>query len=796
VKNKVSMNKNTLSTSDLSSLIRQIPNKKSLSTYLNIRIYNYTIKGKETGFKRWLKKAFGAEPVILDTLITDNTAKQMNYYLENHGYFYSNVSYTIHRTPDGEKLKKRILRLDSLCINDKGACEKIAKLQLKLEKKKSRQPKRRKAKVFYTIKTYVPYKVRNLTYTISDATIRAFVYSYSSGCRIIPGNIYNIDHLDAERSRITEFLQQNGYFYFSNEYISYTIDSSVNNHELDINLKISNPLVVSPQKSDSLVTARHLRYTVDRVLINTDYNAKTSSTDVFDTLRRIIPARNKFRPEKVYFYLYPGKLKINPRTLAQSVFVDSGDVFNITDVEKTYRNMLDIKLYKYVNITFFDRGDTVNNMGVLDCNIRLTKAPVSAIAVEAEVTNTGGELGISGNLVFQNKNLFRGAEVFSTKIKGAIELQDLFVNKDETGVNSVNSNLKGISFLNTIEAGIDFQLDIPRFLIPIRQEKFPKYFKPKTNINIVYNFQLRLVYTRHFTSGSFGYKWHENEFKTHILTPFQVNLVSILPDSTFQAQIDALRDPILKNTYSNHITTALSYSYIYNTQQINKKKDFFYLRANFEIAGLIFWVTGLIQKKPGSYELLGLPYSQYYRLDADFRYYLYLNTENIFVFRAYSGYGSPLNKNNVLPFDQSFYEGGANSMRAWRLKTLGPGSYSQPDTAIFIDKIGEVAIELNYEYRFPMYKFLKGALFVDVGNIWLRKPNSLYPGGTMFLNSFLSELAFDAGLGIRFDFEYFVIRLDLATTLKDPSLPPGKRWVGQNSNQFKVIGNIGIGYPF
>jgi len=272
-------------------------------------------------------------------------------------------------------------------------------------------------------------------------------------------------------------------------------------------------------------------------------------------------------------------------------------------------------------------------------------------------------------------------------------------------------------------------------------------------------------------------------------------MIKISPDSAFKAQIDALSNTTLQNAYRDHITTALTYSFIYNTQKINKFEDFIYLRTNVELAGFIFWAASHISKNQGSYTLLGIPYSQYFRLDADFRYYQVFNEYNRIIYRASAGFGAPLDKENVLPFEKSFFLGGANSMRGWRLKSLGPGAYKQPDS-ISIEKIGDISLELNVEYRFPIYKILRGAIFTDAGNIWLRKPSNQMPLAAFKLNTFMSELAVDAGLGLRADFGYFVIRLDGAVVLKDPSMPAHSRWIGQNSNKFKVIGNIGIGYPF
>jgi len=750
VRNKLIMNKNAIDASELKSLFKQKPNRKNFGLYLNIRFWNYATKGKETRFKTWIKNTFAAEPVILDTTLNESSRKQFNYYLNNHGYFNSDIS-------------------DSVIY-----------------------PKKRKraARVVYKVKTYTPYKINSVSYTISDATLKAFVYSEKADCRLVPGDIYNTDNIDTERDRITRTLRNNGYYYFSKEYINFIIDSSLNSHQVDIRIRISDALAPSETKADSLVTVKHKRFILNKIIINTDFEPDKNIMKSYDTVRVTIPARQKNRPHKVYYYVFSDKLKINKKTISQSVFADSGDIFNISDVEKTYKSLLDLKIYRFVNITFSELSSTSDRTGALDCYIKLTKSATQAVAISTETTNKGGELGLSAGIVYENKNLFRGADLFNIKVNGAVEFQSL--KKDAIKEAPV---IKSLPFINTVETGIELNLKIPRFVIPVKQEKFPKYFKPKTNLSAVFNYQIRPDYERYYLSGSFGYQWKDSDYKTHILTPFQVNMIKINPDSTFKAQIDALNNKSLQNAYRDHISTSLTYSFIYNTQQINKNKDFIYLRTNIELAGFIFWVSNQIRKKQGAYTLIGIPYSQYYRLDADFRYYMVFNEFNRIVYRAYAGYGAPFDDKNVLPFEKSFYLGGANSMRAWRLKALGPGAYKQPDS-ISLEKIGDISLEMNVEYRFPIYKILRGAIFVDAGNIWLRKPSNQQPLAAFNFRTFLSELAFDMGLGLRLDFGYFVIRLDGATVFKDPSMPIHTRWIGQNSNKFKVIGNIGIGYPF
>ncbi len=747
-KNYIIINKSSVSSEQLRSLIKQKPTRKNFDLYLNIRFWNFASKGKETGLKRWVKNTIAAEPVLLDTNLSLNSVQQLKYYLENHGYFNADVNYFT-------------------------------------------KYKRRGAKTTYVINTKTPYKVRNINYAISDATIKAFIYSEKNNCLIIPDENYNVDKIDAERDRITKYLQNNGFYSFSKDYINFMVDSSLNSHQIDITIKISDPLVPSENDPNLMVKAKHKRYTINKIIINTDYEQNRPADTKYDTIRALIPNRLKNRPSnKIYYITFPGKLKINIRTLAQTIYFDSNDVYNYSDVEKTYKSLLDLKIYRYVNIEFKELPDTSSVEGKLNCIIKLSRSASQALAVSTDATHTGGELGFQASLVYTNKNIFHGAELYDLKFNGAVDFQSF---KKNSG--TIKPVIPSLSFIHTIETGLELNIKIPRFLIPVKQERFPKYFKPKTNINAAFNYQIRPEYERYYLTGSFGYQWKENEHKTHYLNPIQINLVKIFPDSLFSAQVDGLKDQALQNTYRDHISTAILYSFVYNTQTINKKEDFIYLKADAEIAGFLFWAYSKIGKKQGAYDLFGIPYSQYYKLDADFRYYMYFNDKNLIVYRAYAGFGSPLNQSNSLPFEKSFYEGGANSMRGWRLKSLGPGSYKDSNTYA-LDKLGDIGLELNIEYRFPIYKILKGAAFVDIGNVWLRKKMDLFPGAEIELNRFLGELAVDGGLGLRADFGYFVLRLDGAFVIKDPAMPVNTRWIGQNDNRFLIFGNFGIGYPF
>ena len=286
VKNKLYVTKNTVDPDDLLSYVKQKPSGKQLRTWIRVRIYNGANKGKETKFNNWLKNSLGSEPVILDTSLTDNSVKQLRMYLDNKGYFNSEV-------------RREIV------FNYKH--------------------RKKQALVKYFIKTAAPYKIRNISYSIGDPNVKAYVYSDKGRTLLRSGEQYDVDKLSAERDRITTDLNNNGYYYFSSEFIRYKIDSALNSHQVDLTIDITDPMVPLPDNPDSLVRSTHKRYYINNVYICLDYNPTAADSVKYDTTSVQVPSRRKNNPPKTYYFVYHKKLKTKPKTLTQQIFIDRGD---------------------------------------------------------------------------------------------------------------------------------------------------------------------------------------------------------------------------------------------------------------------------------------------------------------------------------------------------------------------------------------------------------------------------------------------------------------------------------------
>jgi len=723
---------------ELLNYIQQKPNKKVFGV-IQLKLMMHNIK------KKW-----GEPPQVLDMSLVKKSEEQIKKYLNKRGYYNSIV--------EGEIIK----------------------------------PKPKKARVVYNVTLSKPYRINKIEYDISDDSIKAIIEKTNNRSLVKPGDIFSIYKLDDERSRIAEELNENGYFFFTKDYVFYEVDTALGNRMADMKVIIKNILLNPDKPGQKPVEMKHKKYYVNNVYIYPDFNSISSDSLVYDTLQ-MTKVRKKTHKILHYNFLYHPPLKIKPGFLTNSIYLENNKKYDLRDARLTFQKLNELQIYKYVNINFNEvKPDTIFpglEKNYLDCNIRLTRSPLHSYSIEGQGTNSGGDLGLGGYLTYKNKNLFRGGEVFTVRFRLALEARQLGVPKDEQ---------KSYLYLfNTIEYGIDASLSIPKFLAPISQERFSRYFRPTTALNLGYNFQDQQEYRRIISNISFGYQWPGTQFTKHILYPVDMNLIKVNTTPQFDS-ILANESERVRNQYTNHLIFALKYSYILNTQELGKIKNFYYLRGNAEFAGNlldgIMSMANVPKNEDGYRTLFGLRYSQYAKFDLDFRYYFVFSKDVSVAIRSYFGIAIPYGNSNDIPYEKGFYGGGANGLRAWPLRYLGPGSYSLEGANL--ERIGDIMIEENIEYRFTIYQVFKGAFFFDIGNIWLLKEDPTFPGGKFKFGSVLGQLASDAGIGFRFDFSYFVLRFDFAQRISDPALPAGDRFVIGRYKWFNPYMNLGIGYPF
>ena len=718
-------------------------------------------KGRQQLFGEWLLNV-GEPPVIYDSFLVQKSAKQIKLFLNNKGYFISTVS-------------------DSIAYKGK-----------------------KKVNVFYKIKASAPYTFNNLTYKIQDETLTQFVFKDTSNTLLKKGKNYDVDVIQKERERITNGLNNNGYYFFTQDYIYFEVDSNLSNRKVNVTIGIKNYAKKFNESSDSIIETPHQRFFINNIYIQPDFvskeiNQKGTDTMVIDYLYK--------KEISTYRILHTEKLKYKIKVLLDAVFIRKGDIYQLKNVEDTYKRLSELKAFKSVKI-FFTQKDAEH----LDCYIQLSSIFKQSFTIETEGTNTSGNLGVSGSFIFQNRNLFKGAEVLELRLKGGVSAQRIVNSTDK----NLTSNARGF---NTIEFGPELNLYVPRFLIPFKLN-VSKLSNPKTVFTSGLNYQRRPDYTRTITNFSFGYTWMETSKKRHTFNPFVINFVKVnLQPQFYTDLVTNVPNQFILYSFKNHLSTSTRYSFVYNEQDLKKQKNFSFFKLNAESSGSIirglYNVVNVIhpntlaKNSEGSYTLLDIPYSQYLRIDADYRYYYTPNEFNKIVFRIAGGIGKPLANYNVLPFERSFFSGGANGIRAWQSRTLGPGSYTNKVSSF--DQFGDGQLEGNIEYRFKLIKMLNGAFFVDAGNTWLRQPDPSRPGGDFQFNQFYKQIAIGSGVGVRADFSFFIIRFDLGVKVRDPQFAEDKRWVIQhlldpgwkqdyfiaNNTKYSFLTfNVGIGYPF
>lgn len=741
--NKVSVKADdkNLKKEELKLHIRQKENLRILGVIkFHLGVYNLSSSAKTDD---WLKR-IGEAPVLYDEFQTEKTKEQLQIFLKNKGFYNAVIK-------------------DSLEIN---------KQQKKLN-------------LLFDIKAGKPYRIRNYVYSIKDKSLESALVKDSLSQLLKPHDIFDLDVLNAERQRISTFFKNRGYYKFSENFVNFQADSSFYNHSIDLTVVIDNPL----QNGDSTQTVPHKKYKIRNYIINPTYKtfdlAGDNSDQKTDTTR-----------QADYQFVYSGKLRYKPVLFHNMNRLKDSTYYSLQNAEKTYRAFNRLKQFKLININFSDvKSSTNDSIPLLDCKMLLSPLPRQNFSVDVEGTNSSGNLGVAGNLNYQQRNVFGGAEVFDIQVRGARERQQTLI-----GGNHFN--------FNTREFGLESSLTIPKFLSFIKGLKMFSFQIPETKFSVGYNYQYRPDYTRTITNARFSYNWQTSGFTSHTLSLVDFNYVR-LPRLS-DAFINKIKDLYIKSSFTDHLIFASNYSRLYNTQSVSKREDYKYFRINLESAGSLLSLYSMLINKAKThetdsitnrtasyYEILKTRFAQYLKGDFEYRYGHMIDKSSSLVGRAFFGIGVPFGNFNVLPFEKKYFTGGANGIRAWQVRSLGPGSYKVPSD-VYPNQSSDIKLEANLEYRFKLIWRMEGAFFADAGNIWAINYKDNREGAVFLFDRFYKQIAVGSGFGLRFDFTYFLFRLDLGMKMRDPSLPEGRRFIPGNyqlsSDQFNL--SFAIGYPF
>ena len=630
---------------------------------------------------------------------------------------------------------------------------------------------KRTAGVIYTSRVQSPYVIAKLNYKVSNDSIAHLINLISDKSLIKPGDDYNLSNLTNERARIDNYLKNNGYFYFNPEYLLFIADTS----------SATRTITISLQLKDSIASDALKAYRIKNVLIDQDFSLNADDT---------IMTKDTIHFMNTVFIGNKEEMQIRPKVVLRSIFVSKDELYSRENHNITLNRLMSMGNFKFVQMRYAE-ADTVDE-GLLNATILMTPLPRHNFRTEVDiVSKSNNYTGPKLDLSFLNRNALGGAEMLNLNVEGTFEGQ----------LGGKNKNLFSYSINPKLE------LYFPRFLLPFRIKENSLY-TPRTRISLSFKF-LKMVnyYDMKTFELIYGYRWKNKITQEHELNPISISTSTFSNQSAeFLALIES--NPYLKQSYEEQFIAGGSYAFTYNEQVLTGKKMQFYFHSTIEVAGntisLVEQLSGKTLSPDNPAKVAGSVYSQFARFSIDGRGYYNLKRQSKFVSRIYMGLAAPYGNTNTLPYSKQFFVGGPNSLRAFHINSVGPGNYNQAkDSSTFLQLGGDVKLEANLEYRFPIISYFKGALFVDAGNTWELKSNPANIGTPFGLGNIFSEMAIGAGAGIRIDLSFFVLRFDLAMPLRKPWLEANNRWVINEINmgstswrRDNLILNIAIGYPF
>ena len=579
---------------------------------------------------------------------------------------------------------------------------------------------RTKGKKLQTVYRLFPgeaYHLGNVVYDIRDQVIAQELNLNSPvSWNLHEGQQFRVDELDRERKRITKMLNDRGYYRFHKEFIRYEADTLGKGHRVDLKL------LLGSNQTDEGNDTLHTRYKI-----------------------RSLTYESGAREDSV--------IHLRKKVLAESTYIREGEYYSGSDLQNTYNHFGRLGAVKYTNIQFRNVPDT----SLLDCNIQLQTNKPSTLSFLPEGTNTAGDLGAAATLTYQNRNLFRGSESFSIELRGAYE---------------AIKGLEGYSNQDFVEYSVETKLKFPRFLLPFVSGNTRRSVNATSEVSLLYDLQNRPEFHRRLWSATWRYKWvpvdKNYQYQFDVLDLNYV-LMPWISDTFQHLYLDDVtsRNAILSYNYKDLFITKIGFGFTFNN-------GITALKTNIETSGNLLNLTselfGAKTNDQGQNLIFNIAYAQYVKGDIDVTRILQLDYTNQLVFHLGLGIAYPYGNSKLLPFEKRYFSGGANSVRGWSVRGLGPGKFQGHDGRIdFINQTGDMKLDLNVEYRTHLFWKLNGALFVDAGNIWTLREYEGQPGGQFTLRDFPSQIAMSYGLGFRFNFDYFIVRFDLGMKAVNPA---------------------------
>ena len=732
----VQADNNDTKSTDLSTYIRQKPNNRWFSV-IKTQLYIYNLSGRDSTkwYNRMLRR-IGDAPVVYSEYDTQRSQEELKKAVQNMGYMGAEV-YT------DKKIKKK------------------------------------KIEVTYRVASGKPYIVRSVKLDVKDKKIAEYLQNDSANSLLRPGMLLNVNKLDNERQRITSFLQQNGYYRFNKDFISYSADTVRSTYLVDLTLHLLQFKAYTDNEPSD-----HKQYKIGKVSFITDYDVLQSSALSSIEINDSIHYKN-------YPIYYKDNLYLRPKVLVDNLQIRPGELYNERTVQRTYNNFGRLSALKYTNVRFFDTQ--VADTNLLNCYVLLTKGRHQSVAFEVEGTNSAGDLGAAASVSFQHRNLFHGSETFMVKLRGAYE--------------AISGLQQGYSNDNYTEYGVESSINFPSFLFPFLATDFKNRIRATTEFGLQYNSQQRPEFSRKVASASWSYKWSNSRKSQHRFDLLDVSFLYFpwVSDTFKQKYEENNQSYIFEYNYKDRLIVRMGYMFNYNSageRMANNtiKSNSFSIRAGLESAGNVMYAISNLTKQSknsdGEYSLLSIPYAQYVKGDFDFSRNIVIDDKNAIAYHVGVGIAVPYGNSKSIPYIKQYFSGGANSVRGWSVRELGPGSF--PGDGNYLNQSGDIKFDASIEYRSKLFWLLQGALFVDAGNIWTIKEYENQPGGQFDISKFYKQIAFAYGLGIRIDLDYLVFRIDGGMKALNPAYSSGKQRYPILNPNFKrdFTFHLAVGYPF
>ena len=730
-------NAKDLNKQELTNYLRQTENHKVLGGLkMQLAIYNISGKDSSNWFNKWIRRV-GTPPVIYDSTLTTASENQLQRALINKGYLKNTVTSNV-----------------------------------------TLKPEKKKAQVEYNITLNKPYLIRSIAYDIPNDSLREIILGDTTDFPIKCQSALDHKKLDDERELIVQRLRNKGYYAFNKNYITFVADTAAGSHDVDLTLALSDKTQDLPHMPH---IDTHRQFYVRDVIFVTSYDAVNMQNGVYGD-------STSYNGITV---LYGEDRYIDKAILDENCFIRPGTIYNANDVDRTYKALGRLGIIKYINIDMKAVGEVDGHL-LLDAYILLNRDKSQTISFSLEGTNSEGDLGFGIGADYQHRNIFKGSEILNVKFKASYE--------------SLSGDLSGLINDNYSEYSGDVGITFPKFKMPFLRDSFKRRIQASTEFMTSFNYQERPEYTRIIAGGGWKYIWSErNNQMRHTFNLIDLSYV-YLPKSKINF-LDSITNPLLRYSYENHLIMRMGYTFYKTNRRATNplttvfQDNIYTVRAWAETAGnLLYGISHLIGEKreaDDSYKVVGTRYSQYVKLDGDFAITHYINQRSSLAMHAGFGIAVPYGNSTVLPFEKRFYSGGANSVRGWGVRTLGPGSFDGKKAQnSFIYQCGDIRLDLNLEYRCKLFWVLELGAFIDCGNVWTIKEYENQPGGVFKFSKFFEQLALSYGLGLRMDFTYFLVRFDVGMKAHNPASGQEHWPLVHPSLKRDAELHFSIGYPF